>query len=42
MVSKTMKKCVLLCAALFALAACDKPFVLELLGDFCRHSDLDM
>ncbi len=30
MVSKTMKKCVLLCAALFALAACDKPFVLEL------------
>ena len=30
MVSKTMKRCMLLCAALFALAACDKPFVLDL------------
>ena len=30
MVSKTMKICLLLCAALFALAACDRPFVLDL------------
>ena len=30
MVSKMMKKCLLLCTALYALAACSKPFELDL------------